>query len=85
MELWTVHALLFLGVSTGCWWILTQNDTDGSDIEVDLISQNQRIETAISRHVADLVARILEDTRCQAAAEEEFGELVLRYRFVQVR
>jgi hypothetical protein len=44
----------------------------------------QELELSISRHFGDLAARILDDTRFHSAAEEEFGELVLRYRFVLV-
>ncbi len=61
-------------------------DVDGDSSESDMPLQNstQRRDTAISYHVADLVSRILVDSRFQAAADEEFGELVLRYRFVSV-
>jgi hypothetical protein len=64
-----------------------ESDDEGDGLYYDAAGEEagRAMELAISRHFADLVARILDDTRFHAAADEEFGELVLRYRFVSVR
>ncbi len=59
---------------------------DGSDSEPDAAetARNAR-DASIAAQFADLVRRIGVDTRLHMFCDEEFGELVLRYRTTEVR